>query len=102
MNANHTLRHQHLASIAYRNAKKEFLAATLAGTAKAREVRGATSPEIREAYLKGIQEFGKRKGREQYFNYLASGIGSGPFVFQFASRRPSSDAHSSTFHSPAA
>jgi 4-aminobutyrate aminotransferase-like enzyme len=80
VNANSTLRHQLITSAAYLEAKKQFVATLLEGVARTRSIRGATSPEIREAYLKELQEFGKRKGREQYYPYLSSGIGSGPFV----------------------
>jgi 4-aminobutyrate aminotransferase-like enzyme len=78
--ANPTLRQQMVSSAAYQNAKKQFLDAVLEGASHTRGIRGASSPDVRDAYLKSIQDFGKRKGREQYFNYLSSGIGSGPFV----------------------
>jgi 4-aminobutyrate aminotransferase-like enzyme len=75
-----TLRQQLLASPAYQSAKKQLLEAALATAKQARGIRPSKSPEAHEAYAKAVADFGKRKGRDQYFQYLASGLGSGPFV----------------------
>jgi 4-aminobutyrate aminotransferase-like enzyme len=64
----------------YLSAKKEMLEAILEASTSLRGVRGATSPEAREAYSSALQEFMHHRGRELYFPYLASGLGSGPFV----------------------
>jgi 4-aminobutyrate aminotransferase-like enzyme len=64
----------------YLSAKKEMLEAILEASLSLRGVRGAASPEAREAYSATLQEFMHHRGRELYFPYLASGLGSGPFV----------------------
>ena len=80
LNANHTVRHQLLSSPAYTSAKAAFLKAVLEGAKSAEGIRGATSPEITGKYLETIKGLEKLKGREMYFQYLSSGIGSGPFI----------------------
>src|SRR5271156_2273470 len=64
----------------YLSAKKEMLEAILEASRSLRGVRGAASPEAREAYSAALQEFIHHRGRELYFPYLASGLGAGPFV----------------------
>ena len=61
-------------------AKAELLKVISETSKKLSKVRPAASPEARDAYLKCIQELGKLKGRELYFPYISSGIGSGPYV----------------------
>jgi len=75
-----TLRNQLVSSPAFKAAKEALLKVALEGTNRAREIRGSTSPEIRDQFLTSLGEFGKLKGREPYFQYLSSGLGSGPFV----------------------
>jgi 4-aminobutyrate aminotransferase / (S)-3-amino-2-methylpropionate transaminase / 5-aminovalerate transaminase len=54
--------------------------ATLEGTRAATGICPPTSPEIHQLYLEEIKNLGKLKGRDSYFQYLSSGMGSGPFV----------------------
>jgi 4-aminobutyrate aminotransferase/(S)-3-amino-2-methylpropionate transaminase len=43
-------------------------------------IRPPTTPDLHQQYLSAIQKYAKSKGRDQYFNYLSSGIGNGPYV----------------------
>jgi 4-aminobutyrate aminotransferase-like enzyme len=62
-------------------AKKELLETIAEASSRVRTVRSSSSnPEIRDAYQKMIQQFAKDRGRDLYYPYLASGLGSGPFV----------------------
>ncbi len=68
-------------SARFKAAKAELLASIAEASSKVRDVKpGASSPEIKQAYLAEIQEFQKDRGRDLYFPYLSSGIGSGPFI----------------------
>ncbi len=70
-----------LESSSYRSAKNELLKVIAESSQKIRGVRPAsTSSEIKDAYAKMLQDFTHDKGREPYFPYLSSGIGSGPYV----------------------
>lgn len=80
VNAYPTVRNQLLSSPAYVAAKSAFLAATLDGSKKAEGIRDAASPEIHAQYLETLKGLENLKGREMYFKYLSSGIGTGPFV----------------------
>lgn len=64
----------------YLSAKKEMLEAILEASRSLRSVRGAVSPAAGEAYSVALREFMHHRGRELYFPYLSSGLGSGPFV----------------------
>jgi 4-aminobutyrate aminotransferase-like enzyme len=64
----------------YLSAKKELLESIFEASRSLRSVRASASPAAREAYLATLQEFQHHRGRELYFPYLASGLGSGPFV----------------------
>lgn len=69
------------ASQRFQSAKKEMLATLLAASEEIRKVKaGASSPEIKEAYTKALQDFSRDRGRELYFPILTSGLGSGPFM----------------------
>ncbi len=76
----HTTRNKFIRSDAYKAAKADFLKVALEASKSVSAIRGSRSPEIQVEYLNSIQSFGKLKGREQYFQFLSSGIGSGPFV----------------------
>lgn len=68
-------------STRFRSAKKELLEAIQESTSKIRKVLPPhADPHSREEYLKLVQSFSKDRGRDLYFPFLASGIGSGPFV----------------------
>lgn len=69
-----------LQSARFRAAKTELLAAIAEASARISGVRPSPSSEAREAFLASIQEFQRDRGRELYYPYLSSGIGSGPFV----------------------
>ncbi len=71
---------QLLASSQFKNAKSQLLAVIGESSKKLRAIKPGAGPEARELYLKTIQEFQKERGRDLYFPYLSSGIGSGPFV----------------------
>src|SRR3712207_2939420 len=64
----------------YLSARKALLDSILSKTKTITGIRGSANPEARENYLQMIKDYGKSKGREQYFNYLSSGFGRGPFV----------------------
>ena len=65
----------------FRAAKKELLDAIAQSSTRVQGVKPApAAPESREAYLKSIQDFERDRGRDLYFPFLSSGLGSGPFV----------------------
>ncbi|MBC7693371.1 MAG: aminotransferase class III-fold pyridoxal phosphate-dependent enzyme [Methylotenera sp.] len=74
-----TQSHSLLKSANFSNAKAALLKELISGSEKVSGIRPST-PETQEAYLKQIQTLGKDKGRESYYPYLASGLGSGPYV----------------------
>jgi 4-aminobutyrate aminotransferase-like enzyme len=67
-------------SIRYLAAKKELAASILDASAKTHGIKSSGSVSMQESYLKEIQEFVADRGRELYFPYLGSGLGSGPFA----------------------
>jgi acetylornithine/N-succinyldiaminopimelate aminotransferase len=69
-----------LASDRFKAAKKELLATLLDASRSIQKVEPASSPELREAYAKNLQDFTLNRGRDLYFPYLSSGLGSGPLV----------------------
>src|SRR4051812_44963169 len=65
----------------FRAAKQELLAAIGEASARVRTIKPSpTSSEAREQYLRAIQDFVKGRGRDLYYPFLASGLGSGPYV----------------------
>lgn len=76
----HTQAHGLTHSAEFRAAKEKLLQVIQTQSSRINGIRGASSPEIRARYLKAVEEFGKLKGREQYYNYLASGLGHGPYI----------------------
>lgn len=76
----HTVRNQLIHSTLFKATKEELLKIVTDASHRASEIRGSSSPEIRDQYLKNLAAFGNLKGREPYFQYLSSGIGSGPYV----------------------
>lgn len=69
-----------IASDQFRRAKEALLQAILGSSQKLTGIRPATSPELRTEYQKALADFTRERGRELYYPYLSSGIGSGPFV----------------------
>lgn len=80
MNDSHTLRNKLFTSAAFQKAKSELLSVTANAAKSARGIRGETSPEIRADYLKELAALGKMKGRDPFFSYLSTGLGSGPYM----------------------
>jgi 4-aminobutyrate aminotransferase-like enzyme len=70
-----------LDSARFMNAKKELLAAIAESSSRVRRIKPAnSSPEARESFQATLQEFVRNRGRDLFYPYIASGIGSGPFV----------------------
>jgi 4-aminobutyrate aminotransferase-like enzyme len=65
----------------YQAAKNELLKLIQEASAKVRGVKpGSSSPEIREAYTKAIQEYSRDRGRDLFYTFIGSGLGNGPFL----------------------
>jgi 4-aminobutyrate aminotransferase-like enzyme len=70
-----------LDSSRFKAAKEQLIQVVLEASAQVRGVKPSPSTsESREQYVRTIQEFSKDRGRDLYFPFLASGLGSGPFV----------------------
>jgi len=80
MKKNHTRQNTLISSSKYQNAKKLFLDVILEESKKITSIQPPSSDEIKIQYKELVQDLGKMKGREQYFQYLSSGIGQGPFI----------------------
>lgn len=76
----HTTRNQLISSPDFKAAKAQLLKIVSVASSRVSAIRGSSSPEIHAQYLKDLVAFGNLKGREPYFQYLSSGIGSGPFI----------------------
>lgn len=76
-----TVSRELLRSSRFQSAKKELLAAIAEAADGMRAIREKpSSEEAKAAYLKAIQDFTQNRGRELYYPYVASGVGSGPYV----------------------
>ncbi len=63
------------------SAKNELLATIVESSESIQGVRsGSRSDEMISSYQASLKEFAKNRGRDLYFPFLASGIGSGPWV----------------------
>src|SRR4051812_41134446 len=70
-----------LSSHRFRSAKSELLLAVADSSKKIRALKPtASSPETREEYLRHVQEFNRQRGRDLYYPFIASGLGSGPYI----------------------
>ncbi|MDR3605899.1 MAG: aminotransferase class III-fold pyridoxal phosphate-dependent enzyme [Oligoflexia bacterium] len=69
-----------LDSARFRSAKTELLAAIAEASAKIRQIKPPSSPAARDRFQTLIQEFTRDRGRELYYPYIASGLGSGPYI----------------------
>jgi 4-aminobutyrate aminotransferase-like enzyme len=70
-----------LSSSKFKAAKAELLKTIQEAAAQTRAVKpGGSSSEVRDAYAKALQEYTKDRGRDLYFPFIGSGMGSGPFV----------------------
>jgi acetylornithine/N-succinyldiaminopimelate aminotransferase len=67
-------------SAVYLDAKRKLLEVIEGSARELRSIRPSSSSESREGYLKVIQNFQIQRGRDLYFPFLSSGMGSGPFV----------------------
>ena len=68
-----------LSSTRFASAKKEMLAAFAEAAESLRGIR-PSSPEMKEQYSNLLQDFTRHRGRDLYFPFVSSGLGSGPFV----------------------
>ena len=68
-------------SLPFQTQKKLLLETILAASSKLKGVKPSPSdPTARESYQNLIQEFTKQRGRDLYYPFLGSGLGSGPLV----------------------
>lgn len=74
-----TQAHSLLHSPKFQAAKRELMAAIQEASNQVKEIK-VSSAEVREEYLKTIQEFNRDRGRDLYYPFLSSGLGSGPYV----------------------
>jgi 4-aminobutyrate aminotransferase/(S)-3-amino-2-methylpropionate transaminase len=64
----------------FQRLKKELLQVIQSHTSRLNGIRGASSPEARKEFEANLSKMAKQKGRDPFFTYLSSGVGSGPFV----------------------
>ena len=70
-----------LESARFLAAKKELLAAIAESSARVRRIKTtSSSPEARDEFQSLLQEFTRNRGPELFYPFLASGLGSGPYV----------------------
>lgn len=68
-------------SARFQGAKKQLIETILEASAKVSAIRRSPeAPELKEAYHQLIQDYSKDRGRDLYYPFLGSGLGSGPFV----------------------
>jgi 4-aminobutyrate aminotransferase/(S)-3-amino-2-methylpropionate transaminase len=68
-------------STRFRAAKKELLESILEASQRMRTVKpSSSSSEMKEQYSATLQKFVRDRGRDLYYPFLASGLGSGPFM----------------------
>src|SRR4051812_39475280 len=68
-------------SPAFSSAKESLLQAIVEGSLKVKGIKaGPADSEARQMYLQTIQEFAKDRGRDLFFPFLSSGLGSGMYV----------------------
>ena len=64
----------------FRSVKAQLLATILDSSSRVRGIQCVQDSQARDLYKKQIDEFVRERGRELYFPFLSSGLGSGPFV----------------------
>src|SRR2546428_12737605 len=70
-----------LSSGRFRNAKQELIGAIVDASSRVRSIRPhSSSQDARDAFKSYLQEFNRDRGRDLFYPYIASGLGSGPFV----------------------
>ena len=76
-----TLAQSLVESARFKAAKAELLNVIQEESAKLKQVRpGASGPEAREAYVQALKEFSSDRGRDLYYPFISSGLGSGALV----------------------
>jgi 4-aminobutyrate aminotransferase-like enzyme len=81
VSGNVTRAHALIESPRFKAAKAELLAIIGEASQSVRAIRPpAGESAVRESYLQEIKEFNALRGRDLYFPFLGSGLGSGPFV----------------------
>lgn len=70
-----------IASAQFRAARDELIQVIIQAGNRVSGIKPPSQDaDLREAYLKTIRDFSQDRGRDLYFPFLASGLGSGPFV----------------------
>lgn len=70
-----------LSSSRFRAAKAELLAAIQESSSRIRSPQASSSSsEVRAKYDQTLESFVRNRGRDLYFQFLASGLGSGPYI----------------------
>jgi 4-aminobutyrate aminotransferase-like enzyme len=69
-----------LGSPGFCQARDHFLKSIQEHTQSLRGLKPAAMTSVRDQYKAEISEFSRERGRDLYFQYLASGLGSGPYV----------------------
>ena len=68
-------------SAQFKQAKKMLLQAVAEASERVGQIKGsAASEQLRQTYQDEIKKFEQDRGRDLYYPFLASGLGSGPFV----------------------
>ncbi|MEK6578081.1 MAG: aminotransferase class III-fold pyridoxal phosphate-dependent enzyme [Bdellovibrionota bacterium] len=70
-----------IASARFRAARDELILAITQASSSIAQIKPAPKDSaLRENYLKSIQEFSQERGRDLFFPFLASGLGSGSLI----------------------
>lgn len=70
-----------VSSSQFQAAKAELLKVIQEASRGVRAVKsGDSSPQAREAYASAIKEYSKDRGRDLFYPFIGSGLGSGPFI----------------------
>ena len=70
-----------VSSAPFQAAKKELLKVIHEASGKIRAVKaGDSSPQAREAYANTLKSYSRDRGRDLFYPFIGSGLGSGPFV----------------------
>jgi len=70
-----------VSSSAFRSARQALLRSIAEAGARVHQIKPSdSSPEIKEAFKNTLADFNRHRGRDVYFPFLSSGLGSGPFV----------------------
>jgi acetylornithine/succinyldiaminopimelate/putrescine aminotransferase len=75
-----TIYSQLLKNSDFQRLKKELIQVIQEHSSKVNEIRGVSSPEAKKNFEAALGNMATLKGREPFFQYLSSGVGSGPYV----------------------